>query len=187
MEQFILHLLIKNFFDIYIMLLLLRIWWLFINGYNDNEFIQFIVKITNPFLNLLHYRPIYNNKFIKSIIIIIIAYLLSISKVLLIKWLNLRFLFITPEIIFIIGLLTLFKLFGILIFGFIVSSFLIRSNSRNEVVDPLINSILNPLRNIIPTFWNIDFSPIIVLTILFLINYLVGYFFPIIWSFVKLN
>lgn len=73
------------------------------------------------------------------------------------------------------GLLSLvINLLIILVFVHAIGSWLpqVRESSFYRKLDALIEPLLRPIRNVLPTYGNIDFSPIVLLLILYLIKHL---------------
>lgn len=66
---------------------------------------------------------------------------------------------------------TIFEVFSIIVIvKVIMSYFLSPYNNVRRVFDQLVEPLLSPIRKIIPTIANIDFSPIILLLLLQLIE-----------------
>jgi len=73
------------------------------------------------------------------------------------------------------GLLSLvINLLIILVFVHAIGSWLpqVRESSFYRKLDALIEPLLRPIRNVLPTYGNIDFSPLVLLLILYLIKHL---------------
>jgi len=73
------------------------------------------------------------------------------------------------------GLLSLvINLLIILVFVHAIGSWLppVRESSFYRKLDALIEPLLRPIRNVLPTYGNVDFSPLVLLLILYLIKHL---------------
>ncbi|WWO98953.1 MAG: YggT family protein [Candidatus Dasytiphilus stammeri] len=86
-----------------------------------------------------------------------------------------------------IGLIMLAKSIGFLILEIIIihslRSWMMQSyHPIDEILDKLTEHILNPVRDFIPVVWGIDFSPIIIVLILYIMNYLGMNLFPKMWN-----
>ncbi|MGJ0624287.1 YggT family protein [Xenorhabdus bovienii] len=171
--------------DLYIAVLLLRVWMQWVRCDFYNPFAQFIVKITQPVV-----RPL--RKVIPAIgpidtASIVFAYLLVLLKMLLPTWLATgQFL---PSSVIIIplnlilpitfippfGLIELLTAAGKLIFWLIIARALLSwvSQGRNPVDYVLIQltePLMAPIRRIIPAMGGIDFSAMIVMLVLYALN-----------------
>ncbi|WWO99573.1 MAG: YggT family protein [Candidatus Dasytiphilus stammeri] len=184
---------IKIIIHLYIMVLLLRSWLHIINYNYENAFVETIIKITDPVIEFLRYTSGYKNNFIKTSALIIIAFLLSTLKFPLVVFIQeglLPFLsYASIMNLIIIGLITFSKSIGLLIIEVITLNLFRRwilddYYPIDAVLEELSESVLNPIRTIIPVVWEIDFSPLILVIIIYLINYLCWNLFPIMWQFV---
>jgi YggT family protein len=73
------------------------------------------------------------------------------------------------------GLLSLvINLLILLVFVHAIGSWLpqVRESSFYRKLDALIEPLLRPIRNVLPTYGNIDFSPLVLLLILYLTKHL---------------
>jgi len=73
------------------------------------------------------------------------------------------------------GLLSLvINLLILLVFVHAIGSWLppVRKSSFYRKLDALIEPLLRPIRNVLPTYGNIDFSPLVLLLTLYLIKHL---------------
>jgi len=73
------------------------------------------------------------------------------------------------------GLLSLLiNLLILLVFVHAIGSWLpqVRESSFYRKLDALIEPLLRPIRNVLPTYGNVDFSPLVLLLILYLIKHL---------------
>ncbi|MDB6370671.1 YggT family protein [Photorhabdus bodei] len=160
--------------DLYIAVLLLRVWMQWARCDFYNPFAQFIVKMTQPIV-----RPL--RRVIPSIgsldtASIIVAYVLVLFKLIMQLW------FSTGAVAFLtlfipIGLIELLTAAGKLIFWLVLARALLSwiSQGRNPidyVLMQLTEPLMAPIRRIMPTMGGLDFSAMIVILILYALNYL---------------
>lgn len=175
--------LIKTLIDLYIMVLLLRIWmqWTHCDFYNP--FSQFIVKITQPIIwLLLRVIPVLGTLDSSSLLL---AFILAMIKFPLLMLIEMYVLILDP-IYLLVGLLALMKAAGELVFWVVIIRSLLNwvSQSRSPmdiVFYQLSEQLLYPIRRILPVIGGIDFSAMVVTLILYALNYLGMDLFPGIW------
>ncbi|CUX97142.1 YggT family protein [Candidatus Hoaglandella endobia] len=175
--------LIKTLIDLYIMVLLLRIWMQYVSCDFYHPFSQYIVKITQFIIIPLRRRipylgPLDNN----SLLLIII---LAIIKFPLLMLIEIRVLILDP-IYLLVGLLSLLKVAGKLVFLVIFIHLLLSLISQgrsqmNRLLYKLSEPLTQPIRRILPDMNGIDYSSIIIILILYALNYLSMDFFLGIW------
>lgn len=166
--------LVKTVIDLYVMVLLLRIWmqWTHIDFYNP--FSQFVVKITQPVVAPLRciipsLGPIDSASLLLAILLMTIKYpllLLIQGGAISLNLYNLLF-----------GLISLVKSVGYLIFWVMIIRALMSWISQGHspidyVMHQLTEPLMAPIRRIIPAMGGIDFSAMVVILILYLLNYL---------------
>ena len=166
--------LVKTVIDLYVMVLLLRIWmqWTHIDFYNP--FSQFVVKITQPVVAPLRciipsLGPIDSASLLLAFLLMTIKYpllLLIQSGAISLNPYNLLF-----------GLISLVKSVGYLIFWVMIIRALMSWISQGHspidyVMYQLTEPLMAPIRRIIPAMGGIDFSAMVVILILYLLNYL---------------
>ena len=152
--------LLSTVIELYTMVLLLRIWmqWAHCDFYNP--FSQFVVKVTQPIIGPLR-RVIPAMGPIDSASLLV-AYILSFIKA-IVLFKVVTFL----PIIWIAGLLILLKTIGLLIFWVL----LVMAISPIEyVLIQLADPLLRPIRRLLPAMGGIDFSPMILVLLLYVIN-----------------
>ncbi|MDF7680537.1 YggT family protein [Enterobacteriaceae bacterium ESL0689] len=154
--------------EIYTMITLLRVWMQWARCDFYNPFSQFVVKATQPIVGPLR-------RFIPAIGPIDSASLL-ISFVLCIIKAILLFMVITLQpLIWISALLILFKTIGLLIFWVLLlmalMSWVSQGRSPVEVVFiQLTEPLLRPIRNRLPATGGLDFSPMVLVLLLYVLN-----------------
>ncbi|TKI03084.1 YggT family protein [Martelella alba] len=166
--------LVTTLIDLYIMVLLLRIWMQWVRCDFYNPFSQFIVKITQPIIGPLR-------RFLPSLgpidsASLLVAYILATLKLPLLVLIQNGALDIDP-LNFLAGLLTLLKAAGQLVFWIIIIRSLMSWVSQGRspmdyVLYQLTEPLMAPIRRIIPAMGGIDFSAMVVILILYMLNYL---------------
>ncbi|UNB92185.1 MAG: YggT family protein [gamma proteobacterium endosymbiont of Trioza apicalis] len=183
--MFIFIFLFKIIIDFYIIQLLLRIWmeYLYCDFYHPLS--KVVYKITQPFIKLSRYITsifMLNNIYIGPIILI---YILSLIKLILIMHIEIKFVIFKP-IYLIIALFIFLKNYGKLLFLIlIIRSWFSWSNYTYNNIGILIYTLSDKLLNFIKyisfTLINFDFSIIITMLIIYFFNFICLLFFPGIW------
>lgn len=168
-----LYYLIKTIFDLYLMVVILRVWLQFSRADFYNPFSQFIVRVTNPFLKpLRRIIPGYGGIDWAGIVF---AFIVGAVKSILVLH------FITGAMIWglvpIFALLTVIKQFGELLFWILliraILSWVSQGRSPVEyVMMQLTEPLLAPIRRIIPVMGGLDLSVLVVFILLNFINIL---------------
>lgn len=175
--------LVKTLFDFYIMVLLLRIWMQWTRCDFYNPFSQFIVKITQPVIKPM--RRIIPSMGPIDTSSLLLAFILATLKFPLEMLIQLGG--VTPDPLYLlVGLLTLLKSAGQLIFWVIIIRSLMSWISQgrspmDQVLYQLSEPLMAPVRRIIPAMGGIDFSAMVVILILYLFNYMGMDLFPTLW------
>ncbi|OKB64309.1 hypothetical protein BHU62_23225 [Serratia marcescens] len=175
--------LVKTVIDLYVMVLLLRIWMQWTRTDFYNPFSQFVVKITQPVVGPLR-RIIPSLGPIDSASLLL-AFLLMTIKYPLLLLIQSHSLSLSPyNLLF--GLISLVKSAGYLIFWVMIIRALMSWVSQGRspidyVMYQLTEPLMAPIRRIIPAMGGIDFSAMVVILILYLINYLGMDLFGEIW------
>ncbi|AOM40972.1 YggT family protein [Xenorhabdus hominickii] len=159
--------------DLYIAILLLRVWMQWTRCDFYNPFAQFIVKITQPIV-----RPL--RRVIPAIgpidtASVVFAYLLVFIKIMLPLWLATDQVLMPSAFIFLLGLVELLTAAGKLVFWLVIARALLSwiSQGRNPVDYVLIQltePLMAPIRRIIPSMGGLDFSAMIVMIVLYALN-----------------
>ncbi|GKX57166.1 hypothetical protein SOASR030_32780 [Leminorella grimontii] len=160
--------------DLYVSVLLLRVWMQWARADFYNPFSQFVVKITQPVIGPLR-------RIIPSIgpidtASVLFAYLLILVKYVAGLWLLNGVVLFFP-IYLPLSLLELLTAAGKLVFWIVIIRALMSwiSQGRNPVDQLLIQltePLLYPIRRLLPSMGGIDLSPMILMLILFALNYL---------------
>lgn len=175
--------LVKTLIELYVMVLLLRIWMQWSRCDFYNPFAQFVVKVTQPVVGPLRrvlpsLGPIDTASLLLAFILCTVKYpllLLIQSGALSLDPLNL-----------LVGLLSLLKAAGSLVFWVIIirsiMSWVSQGRSPIEfVLMQMTEPMMAPIRRFLPAMGGIDFSAMIVILILYMLNYLGMDLFPGLW------
>ncbi|MDR1749521.1 MAG: YggT family protein [Enterobacter cloacae] len=160
--------LLSTVIELYTMALLLRVWMQWSRCDFYNPFSQFVVKITQPVVGPLR-RIIPAMGPIDSASLLV-AFILSVIKAIVL------FMVITFQpIIWIAAVLILIKTIGLLIFWVLLVMAIMSwvSQGRSPVEYALIQlaePLLRPIRNLLPSMGGIDFSPMILVLLLYVVN-----------------
>ncbi|TNV20946.1 YggT family protein [Buttiauxella sp. B2] len=175
--------LVKTLIELYVMVLLIRIWMQWSRCDFYNPFAQFIVKITQPIVGPLRriipsIGPIDTSS-------LLVAFILVTLKYPLLLLIQVGALSLDPMNL-LVGLLSLLKSAGSLVFWVIIirslMSWISQGRSPVEyVLMQLTEPMMAPIRRIIPAMGGIDFSAMVVILILYMLNYLGMDLFPGLW------
>ncbi|HEY3591878.1 MAG TPA: YggT family protein [Buttiauxella sp.] len=175
--------LVKTLIELYVMVLLIRIWMQWSRCDFYNPFAQFIVKITQPIVGPLRriipsIGPIDTSS-------LLVAFILTTLKYPLLLLIQVGALSLDPMNL-LVGLLSLLKSAGSLVFWVIIvrslMSWISQGRSPIEyVLMQLTEPMMAPIRRIIPAMGGIDFSAMVVILILYMLNYLGMDLFPGLW------
>lgn len=172
--------LVKTIIDLYVMVLLLRIWMQWARCDFYNPLAQFIVKITQPVI-----RPL--RRVIPAIgpidtASLVLALVLTIIKFPVLMLIQSGGFAIGPYNI-LIGVLSLLKAAGNLVFWVILVRSLMSWVSQGRgpmdyVLLQLTEPLMSPIRRFLPAMGGIDFSAMVVVLILYALNFLGMDIFP---------
>ncbi|VTO25865.1 alanine racemase [Klebsiella pneumoniae] len=160
--------LLSTVIELYTMVVLLRVWMQWARCDFYNPFSQFVVKATQPIVGPLR-RIIPAMGPIDSASLLV-AFILCVIKAIVL------FMVITFQpIIWISALLILLKTIGSLIFWVLllmaIMSWVSQGRSPVEyVLMQLADPLLRPIRNLLPSMGGIDFSPMVLVLLLYVIN-----------------
>ncbi|HGJ5904835.1 MAG TPA: YggT family protein [Arsenophonus apicola] len=165
---------VPTIIQLYIIILLLRVWMQWVRADFYNPFSQFVVKVTQPIVGPLR-------RFIPAIgaidtATLLVAYILTVANILFVMWATntLALISITLVPLSFIQLLTYA---GKLVFWLILIRAILSwiSQGRNPIdymLMQLTEPLMSPIRRIIPAMGGLDFSAMIVMLILIALNYL---------------
>ncbi|AJJ63046.1 YggT family protein [Yersinia aldovae] len=164
----------KTVIDLYVMVLLLRIWMQWVHSDFYNPFSQFVVKITQPIIGPLR-RIIPSMGPIDSASLLLAFLLMTIKYPLLVLIQSSSMSLSLYNLLF--GVISLVKAAGYLIFWVMIIRALMSWISQGRgpmdyLLLQLTEPLMAPIRRILPAMGGIDFSAMVVILILYLINYL---------------
>ncbi|PLR35005.1 hypothetical protein CYR55_13945 [Chimaeribacter californicus] len=166
--------LVKTLVDLYVMVLLLRIWMQWARTDFYNPFSQFVVKITQPIVGPL--RRVVPSLGPVDSASLLLAFLLMTIKYPLLLLIQVGGISLSPyNLLF--GLISVLKSAGYLVFWMIIirsiMSWVSRGSSPMDyVLMQLTEPLMAPIRRVIPAMGGIDFSAMVVVLILYMLNYL---------------
>ena len=172
--------LVTTLINLYVKVLLLRIWMQWARCDFYNPFSQFVVKITQPVIKPLR-------RVIPSIgpidtASLLLAYVLSVLMFTVVFALQSTVFLFDPVFLY-FGLVSLVKAAGVLVFWVIIVRSLMSwiSQGRNPVDYVLIQltePLMAPVRRFLPAMGGMDFSAMVVILILYMLNFLGMDFIP---------
>ncbi len=172
--------LINTLFDLYIMVVILRIWLQAARADFYNPFSQFIVKATQPVVGPL--RRVIPSIGSIDLATIVFAYVLCVLKFMAASSRSVSF---SADFLF-LGLLSLIKAAGGLLFWVLliraILSWVSQGRSPIEYVfHKLTEPMLAPIRRIIPVMGGFDISVLVLFIVLQFANFLMGDVIGPIW------
>jgi len=175
--------LVKTFIELYVLVLLLRIWMQWARCDFYNPLAQFVVKLTQPIIGPLR-------RIIPAIgpidgASLLLAFILTTLKYPLLVAINNGGFSLSLSLL-LIGVLSLLKAAGNLVFWVIlirsIMSWVSQGRSPVDyVLYQLTEPLMAPIRRWLPAMGGIDFSAMIVILILYALNYLGMDLFPNLW------
>ncbi|QIL85180.1 YggT family protein [Vibrio sp. HDW18] len=176
--------LINTLFDLYIMVVILRIWLQAARADFYNPFSQFIVKVTQPVVGPL--RRMIPSLGSIDLATVLFAYLLCVLKyVALVLIASSGAVSFSADFLY-LGLLSLIKAAGGLLFWVLliraILSWVSQGRSPIEYVfHQLTEPMLAPIRRILPAMGGFDFSVLVLFIVLQFANFLIGDLIGPIW------
>lgn len=165
---------VPTIIQLYIIILLLRVWMQWVKADFYNPFSQFVVKVTQPIVGPL--RRLIPAVGAIDTATLLVAYILTVANILFVMWATntLALISITLLPLSFIQLLTYA---GKLVFWLILIRAILSwiSQGRNPIdymLMQLTEPLMSPIRRIIPAMGGLDFSAMIVMLILIALNYL---------------
>ncbi len=179
-----LNYLISVAFDLYIMVVILRIWLQAVRADFYNPFSQFIVKATQPVVAPL--RRVIPSIGSIDLATLLLAYALCVAKFIILILVDRGILAFNVEFL-LFGLLTLVKEAGGLLFWILllraILSWVSQGRSPVEYVfHQLTEPMLAPIRRIIPVMGGLDLSVLVLFIALQFANKLMGDIFGLVWT-----
>jgi len=175
--------LVKTVIELYVMVLLIRIWMQWARCDFYNPFAQFIVKITQPIIGPM--RKVIPSLGPIDTSSLLLAFILTTLKYPVLLLIQVGVLSLDPMNL-LVGVLSLLKSAGTMVFWVIIARSLMSwiSQGRSPIEYVLIQMtepMMAPIRRILPAMGGIDFSAMIVILILYALNYLGMDLFPGLW------
>ncbi|MEG0280033.1 MAG: YggT family protein [Morganella sp. (in: enterobacteria)] len=169
-----LNFIVTTFLHVYATILLLRVWMQWVRADFYNPFAQFVVKATQPVVRPL--RRILPSVGPIDTASVVVAYIAVLLKTLF-PWLLMGMQGQLGALMLLLALFNLIYLAGMTVFWVILGRALLSwfSQGRNPVdyvLMQLTEPLMAPFRRIIPPMGGIDFSAMIVIFILYALNYL---------------
>ncbi|QLK88158.1 YggT family protein [Arsenophonus endosymbiont of Aphis craccivora] len=165
---------VPTIIQLYIIILLLRVWMQWVRADFYNPFSQFVVKTTQPIVGPLR-------RFIPAIgaidtATLLVAYILTIANILFVMWAT-NTLALISILLLPISFIQLLTYAGKLVFWLILIRAILSwisqgSNPIDYMLMQLTEPLMSPIRRIIPAMGGLDFSAMIVMLILIALNYL---------------
>lgn len=160
--------------DLYVSVLLLRVWMQWTRADFYNPFSQFVVKITQPVIGPLRrvipaIGPIDTASVLLAYVLVLVKYVLTIALT--------NGVFVFLPMFAPLALIELLTAAGKLVFWVIIIRALMSwiSQGRNPVDQLLIQltePLMSPIRRVLPSMGGIDLSAMVVIMILYALDYL---------------
>ncbi|MEH6533005.1 YggT family protein [Photobacterium frigidiphilum] len=175
--------LVSTVFDLYIMVVLIRIWLQWARADFYNPFSQFVVKATQPIVAPLRRMIPPIGGF--DLATLIFAYVLSIGKFLTLQLALNGGIVFSPDFLW-IGALSLLKAAGGLLFWILLLRAILSwvSQGRNPiefVMHQLTEPLTAPIRRVIPAMGGLDLSVLVLFLGLQFANFLMGDLIGPVW------
>lgn len=176
--------LINTVFDLYLMVVILRIWLQLAKADFYNPFSQFIVKATHPLLAPL--RKVLPSFGALDTSSVLLALLVVVVKMTLLSLIAGAAIDIVPFII--IAVISVIKQTGVIFFWMLLLRAILSwfNQSYNPIIlvmEQLTEPVLAPVRKVIPPIGGLDLSVMIVIIGLNFINMLLAQYIPY-WAYV---
>lgn len=171
--------LINTVFDLYLMVVLLRIWLQLAKADFYNPFSQFIVKATHPIVApLRRVLPAIGGLDTASLLL---AFVVVVSKVVILSLMAGAAMDVMTILLF--ALVSVFKEAGVLLFWMLILRAILSWVSQGHnpiemVISQLTEPFLTPIRRFIPAMGGLDLSFIVLMIALNFINILLAQYVP---------
>ena len=175
--------LFKTLADLYLLTFLLRFLMQWVRASHYNPLSQFVVKITQPIIKpLRRVLPALGPIDTASLLL---AFVLTTLKYPILLLIQVGVFSVDPTNL-LVGLLSLLKSAGYLVFWVIIIRSLMSWISQGRgpidyVLIQLTEPLMAPIRRILPAMGGIDFSAMIVILVLYALNFLGMDLFPGLW------
>ncbi|PKG57065.1 hypothetical protein CXF83_17490 [Shewanella sp. Choline-02u-19] len=171
--------LVSTVFDLYLMVVILRLWLQFARADFYNPFSQFIVKATHPIVGpLRRVIPSFGNFDSASFVLAITVVILKFVLLTLMAGAALD----VPNIL-LISLVSVFKEAGVLLFWMLILRAILSWVSQGQnpiemVMSQLTEPLLAPIRRMLPQMGGLDLSLLVVMIVLNFLNILLAQYVP---------
>lgn len=178
-----LYFILDTLFNLYLMVVILRIWLQWARADFYNPLSQFVVRCTHPILGPL--RRVIPSVGSLDLAAVLLAYAVALGKYLLFlalgmiqgQWLGLL----------LVSLLLVLKQAGSLLFWLLVARAILSWVSQGRspfelVLFQLTEPLLSPIRRVIPAIGGLDLSVLVLFIALQALNYLFLDLFPSLWG-----
>jgi YggT family protein len=171
--------LIDTAFNLFLMVVILRLWLQLVRADFYNPFSQFVVKATNPLV--LPLRKIIPSIGSLDTATLLLAYAVVLTKLVILQLLQVGQVALLPSVIFALIMLVkeaLTLLFWILVIRALLSWFSQGHSPVEMVMHQLTEPLLRPIRRILPPLGGLDLSVLVVLIGLQFLNILFSGWLP---------
>ncbi|MCL1057013.1 YggT family protein [Shewanella gelidimarina] len=171
--------LVSTVFDLYLMVVILRLWLQFARADFYNPFSQFIVKATHPIVGpLRRVIPSFGNFDSASFVLAITVVILKFVLLTLMAGAALD----VPSIL-LISLVSVFKEAGVLLFWMLILRAILSWVSQGQnpiemVMSQLTEPLLAPIRRMLPQMGGLDLSLLVMMVVLNFLNILLAQYVP---------
>ncbi|GGI73231.1 YggT family protein [Shewanella gelidii] len=171
--------LVSTIFDLYLMVVILRIWLQLARADFYNPFSQFIVKATHPIVKPL--RRIFPAMGGLDTASLLLAFVVVILKVVILSLMAGAAIDVVTVLLF--SVVSVFKEAGILLFWMLILRAILSWVSQGHnpielVITQLTEPFLAPIRRFIPAMGGLDLSFIVLMILLNFINILLAQYVP---------
>ncbi|AZP36265.1 YGGT family protein [Candidatus Annandia adelgestsuga] len=173
----------RDIIDIYAMLLFMRLWieWALSDVCNPMS----IIIINSTKITIFPLISIITNSYFLYILILLEMYILLIFKYCFLYFLKIR-LMKFEYIYLIMGIFSLIKSYGYIIFWNVtIRSFISWVNRKVNVMEYFFIELTEPImkvcRHLVPKIGNIDISAMVIVLVLYFLNFIGASIFPNVW------
>lgn len=160
---------IQTLFSLYLLVAVLRFLLQLVRADFYNPLSQFVVRVTNPFLNIM--RKVIPGHYRFDLPSLLLALLVQMLELLIVVYLRFEVLLSVPHLFLwsFVGLLALvFNIYFFALIIDIIASWVAPQSYHPALmlVRQLINPVMEPVRKVIPPAGGLDFSPLLVFMLL---------------------
>lgn len=171
--------LVSTFFDLYLMVVILRIWLQLAKADFYNPFSQFITKATHPILapmrRVLPSIGAFDTSSVVLALVVVTTKFITLSLI--------AGAAINIPTILLIAIVSVFKQAGVLLFWMLIIRAILSWVSQGHnpiemVMGQLTEPLLSPIRRMLPSMGGLDLSLLVMMVILNFINILLAQYIP---------